>query len=113
MKSRLIILIFLTLFIGSCSLQKVENEKGSGRANKVKAGSKFRISVPEDHSTMYLWTLKKDIPTNKVDFMGSVFHGTYVDFNFEAMRPGTEELSLYLYSPKDTSQVKTFVVEVE
>ena len=88
-------------------------EKAGGQVNKVKKGEKFMISLPENHSTTYLWTLKKDIPNTYVDYMGSVFHGTYVDYNFTAVRKGREELTLYLYSPKDTAQIKTFVVEIE
>lgn len=113
MKVRLLIFSFLLTLATACSYPKLEFEKESGKVNKVKKGEKFRISLPEDHSTMYLWTLKKDIPTTRVDYQGSVFHGTYVDYNFNAVRKGTEELTLYLYSPKDTSQIKTFIVEVE
>ncbi len=113
MKSRLIIFVFLSTFLVSCSLPKLEFEKASGKVNKVEKGKEFRISLPEDHSTMYLWTLKKDVNANKIDYMGSVFHGEYVDFNFTALRKGKEELTLYLYSPRDTAQVKTFVVEIE
>jgi predicted secreted protein len=104
---------FWALLLTACSYTKVEHEKGSGIPNKIKKGSKFCVSLPEDHSTKYLWTLKKDIPTLRVDYMGSVFHGTYVDFNFTAVGRGSEELTFYLYCAKDTQQVKTFVVEVE
>ena len=113
MKFRLIISFLLISLLNACSYTKVEFEKQSGQINKVKKGEKFCISLPEDHSTKYLWTLKKDIPNTRVDYMGSVFHGTYVDYNFVAVGSGREELTLYLYSPRDTSAIKTFVVEVE
>jgi len=113
MKVRWIIFLLITLSFWDCSYPEVKLEKQGGQVNKVKAGEKFRISLPEDHNTKYLWTLKKDIPTTYVDYMGSVFHGTYVDYNFTAVRPGKEELTLYLYSPRDTAEIKTFVVEVE
>ncbi len=113
MKSRLIIFTLLSTLLSACTYKKVEFEKQSGQINKVKKGSTFRISLPEDHNTKYLWTLKKDIPTTRVDYMGSVFHGTYVDFNFAAVRKGQEEITLYLYCAKDTSAVKSFLVEVE
>ncbi|HXB38916.1 MAG TPA: protease inhibitor I42 family protein [Bacteroidia bacterium] len=113
MKSRMIIFSILITLLVSCGYKKIEIEKQSGRVNKVRKGDKFCISLPEDHNTKYLWTLKKDIPVNKVDYMGSVFHGTYTDFNFIAVGKGQEELTLYLYSARDTSAIKTFLVEVE
>lgn len=113
MKIPAFILPVLVLALASCSHRQIEFEKGSGQVNHVKKGEKFRISLPEDHSTKYLWTLKKDIPTTRVDYMGSVFHGTYVDFNFTAVGPGREELELYLYCSKDTAARKTYIVEVE
>ena len=106
-------LLIPVLALAACSHRQIEFEKSSGQINKVKAGEKFRISLPEDHSTKYLWTLKKDIPNTRVDYMGSVFHGTYVDFNFEAVGKGREELELYLYCSRDTADIKTYLVEVE
>jgi len=113
MKARPIIFIFLCLSLASCYYKKAEFEKSSGQVNKIKKGEKFRISLPEDHASKYLWALAKDIPTKRVQYNGSVFHGTYVDFNFEAVGKGREELSLFLYSAKDTLEKKAFVVEVE
>lgn len=110
---RLTWFIIPVLALAACSHRQLEFEKGSGQVNKVKKGEKFRISLPEDHGTKYLWTLKKDIPNTRVDYMGSVFHGTYVDFNFTAVGQGREELELYLYSHRDTSDRKTYIVEVE
>lgn len=109
-----VLTLFFTLFLlTSCYYQKLEDEKNTGKVNKVKRGDKFRVSLPEDHKTRFLWALKKDIPTTIVQYTGSVFHGTYVDFNFEAVGPGTQELDLILYSAKDTTDRKTFVVSVE
>jgi len=113
MSPRLIIFAFLCLSLAFCSYKKADFEKSGGQVNKIKKGEKFRISLPEDHATKYLWALEKDIPTKRVQYNGSVFHGTYVDFNFEAVGKGREELSLFLYSAKDTLERKVFVVEVE
>lgn len=112
MKARSIIFFTLAWFAAACSYREIKFEKESGRPNKVKTGDKFRIALPEDHSTHYLWALHK-FPEGKITYMGSVFHGTYVDFNFTAVGKGTEELTLFLYRAKDTAQVKSFVVEVE
>lgn len=113
MRPFLLVFPFWVLVLSACSYTEIKHEKGSGILNKVKKGEKFRISLPEDHKTKYLWTMKKDISTRCVDFMGSVFHGTYVDFNFTAVGRGSEELTFYLYCAKDTQQVKTFLVDVE
>lgn len=113
MKARTLVFALLVTLAGSCSYQKLEFEKESGRINKVKKGDKFRVSLPEDHHTTYLWAFKKDIPVNKADYMGSVFHGTYVDFNFTAAGRGVGELTFYLYRAADTAQVKRYLVEIE
>lgn len=107
------LLCFSLFFMASCNYEKLEFEKASGKVNTIETGKKFRISLPEDHNTRFLWALQKDIPHTVVQYMGSVFHGTYVDFNFEAVAPGRQELGLYLYSAKDTTDKKVFVVEVE
>lgn len=113
MRNRTVIFILLCAALASCSYPELNFEKASGQANKVQEGDKFRISVPEDHSTHYLWALQNDLSGKTVEYMGSVFHGSYVDFNFTAIGKGREELTLYLYRAKDTAQVKKFVVEVE
>ena len=113
MKPRLIIFTLAVILLSACGYKKIEFEKQSGQVNKVKAGEKFCISLPEDHNTKYLWAMKKNSSEGKVDYMGSVFHGTYVDFNFVAVSAGQGELTFYLYCAKDTAQVKTFLVGVE
>ena len=95
----------------SCSSPQLE----SGKANEVKQGSKFHVNLPEDHTTLYLWSLKNEYDPEVIQYMGSVFRSNEkgVDFNFEAGKPGRTEITFYLRSYNDTSATKTFSVEVK
>lgn len=99
----------------SCSTQKVEQEKKSGAVNQVEAGKPFHINLPEDHKTLYLWSINNGFDDQVVHYMGSSFRSNEkgVDFNFEAAKPGKTEISFSLRSYNDTSEVRTFVIEVK
>jgi predicted secreted protein len=112
MKARLVIYFICAVLLSACSYTKIEFEKESGKVNKLSVGQKFRVSLPEDHKSQYLWGLKTT-PGRNAEYINSVFHGTYVDFNFTALSPGSQDLTFYLYRARDTSLVKTFVVTVE
>ncbi len=112
MKFYCVVCIIAVLLL-SCSYQKIEFEKQSRKTNTVKKGDKFCVSLPEDHTTLYLWSVNHDYDRKTISYIQSVFHGKTVEFNFEATNKGKTEITFYLYSFKDTSQVKTFLVEVE
>jgi predicted secreted protein len=102
--------------LASCSNPALEFEKASGKFNRIKNGQKFSVLLPEDHTTHYYWTLKDSYDRNKVQYMGSVFHGQnskQVEFRFQAAQSGRTELGFQLFSYRDTAEVKTFLVEVE
>lgn len=110
---RFLSVLFLSALLVSCSYQKLEFEKESGKYNKVKAGKKFCIDLPEDHKTKYYWGIKHDYDKKTISYITSIFHGTYVEFSFEALSLGKTEITFYFSGYKDIAQTKTFLVEVE
>lgn len=106
-------LCLLALMAVSCSYKKVEFEKSTGKYNKVKAGEKFCVDLPEDHKTNYYWGVKHDYDKKSVSYIASVFHGTYVEFNFDALAPGKTEITFSLSGYNEVKDTKTFLIEVE
>ena len=113
MKFYLFLAFLLIVSFYSCSYQKLEFEKQSGKTNSVKAGEKFCVSLPEDHKTKYYWSVNHDYDKKVLSYINSVFHGKTVEFNFEAPAKGKTEITFFLNSYKDTTQTKTFLLEVE
>ncbi len=113
MKFFLLPVFLLVAGLYSCSYQKLEFEKKSGKTNVVKAGEIFCISLPEDHKTKYYWGVTHDYNKKVLSYITSSFHGKTVAFNFETIAKGKTKITFFLYSYRDTSQTKTFVVEVE
>ncbi|MFL5753658.1 MAG: protease inhibitor I42 family protein [Bacteroidia bacterium] len=114
MKNLLLNLLLLVACI-SCSSPRLEHEQKSGNSNVVKTGKAFHVNLPEDHTTPYLWSLSNNYNSTLVNYMGSLFHSNEkgVDFNFEALKPGKTDLTFYLRSYNDTSDIKTFTVEIK
>jgi len=113
MKLYLLPACLLFVFLASCSYQKLEFEKESGKVNKVKVGEKFCISLPEDHKTNYYWTITHDYNLRYISYIASVFHGTTVEFNFEAVRKGKTDITLHLSGYNEVKETKKFPVKVE
>jgi predicted secreted protein len=110
------ILSFMSfIFFTACSPTQVQMEKKSGSINQVKAGEHFEINLPEDHRTLYLWSIGNGFNGETIQYMGSAFRSNEkgVLFRFEGGKPGKTEVSFFLRSYKDTSDIKTFVIEVK
>ncbi|HWY38857.1 MAG TPA: hypothetical protein VNY73_09880 [Bacteroidia bacterium] len=106
-------LLMLLVSLSSCSYQKLEFEKASGKYNKVKTGKRFCVSLPEDHKTKFYWGVIHDYDKKVVSYMTSVFHGETVEFNFEALAPGKTEIVFSLNGYNETKETRSFLVEVE
>ena len=81
----------------------------------MKSGEKFSITLLENHEKNYYWTLKQNTHQAAVSYLGSVFHGDKsgeVDFNFEALQAGKTELTFCLFHYNDSTETKTFIVEI-
>jgi predicted secreted protein len=115
MKKKNILIFCSLLLLGACSHKKVEFDTKSGKTNTVLVGKKFTVTLIENHSKNYYWSLKQNSNKKAVDYWGSVFHGDKsgeVDFNFEALQAGTTQLTFNLNHYKDTTETKVFKIEV-
>ncbi len=89
--------------------------KPSPEVNLVEIGKKFYINLPEDHTTGYVWQLSNSYDDNTLTYLSAVFHGNEkgINFNFEGLEKGKTTLNFTLIKYHDTSDVKSFIVEVK
>ena len=105
-------------FIGalcSCSSFTVEVKKEAPEVNLVKKGDKFYINLPEDHSQQFMWRINDHHNKKCIDHMNSVWHGNEkgVNYNFEALAPGTDTLNFKQFKYNDEVKFVSFIVKVE
>lgn len=112
MKHTFILALFLFTLIG-CSSQQIKNE--TPLINTINRGEKFRITLPENHTTGYMWLMNPKINNQVLDYYGSVFHGNEkgVDFNFKTLNKGQDTINFTLIKYRDTAEVKQFIINVE
>lgn len=111
--NHIIYLILFTIILTGCSYQEIKNE--APQTNDVTSGEKFRITLPENHTTGYMWQLNNNFDDKVLDYYGSVFHGNEkgVDFNFKTLNKGQTTLNFALIKYRDTSATKQFIVNVK
>lgn len=102
----------LFLLLVSCQLPQLRRE--APELNEVVAGEKFRINLPENHSTGYLWQLNQDYDHTLIRDLGAVWHGNEkgLDLNFQALGVGQVTLDFTLRKYTDTSENKTFIIKI-
>lgn len=83
--------------------------------NTVPLHDQFHITLPENHTTGYMWQMNSNYDSKVVDYIKSVWHGNEkgVDFNFEAGQKGTTALNFTLIKYTDTLEARQFVIEVK
>ena len=83
--------------------------------NHIKRGERFRISLPENHATGYMWQINSNYNRNVLDYYGSVFRGKEkgVDFNFRALKTAKSKLNFALIKYLDTVEVKEFIIDIQ
>ena len=108
-----ILAIISILFATSCSYKQAD--KVAPLENIIVKGEKFRITLPEDHTTGYMWQMNNEYDSKILDYYGSVFRGNEkgVDFNFTALKKGKTTLNFTLIKYRDTSEVKQFIIDVK
>jgi len=101
------------LFLASCSYKQLDKE--APLENSISTGEKFRITLPENHTTGYSWQINNAIDNKILDYYGSVFRGNEkgVDFNFTATNKGKATLHFALIKYHDTTEVKQFIIDVK
>ncbi len=97
----------------SCSYQRAD--KVAPMENSFNAGEKFCVTLPENHTTGYMWQIHNSFDNKVVDYYGSVFRGNEkgVDFNFIALEKGKTTIQFSLIKYRDTSEVKQFIIDVK
>jgi predicted secreted protein len=101
------------LLLISCSYQQAD--KVAPLENMINKGEKFRITLPENHSTGYMWQINNTFNDKVLDYYGSVFRGNEkgVDFNFTALEKGKATVNFALIKYNDTTEVKQFIIDVK
>ena len=96
-----------------CSYKQVD--KVAPLENIIEKGEKFRITLPENHTTGYMWQINNSFNDKILDYYGSVFRGNEkgVDFNFTAIEKGKVTLNFALIKYRDTTDVKQFIIDVK
>jgi predicted secreted protein len=105
-------LVCLLVFICSCSLPQLNKE--APEINTVEKNKKFRINLPENHNTGYLWQLSTGFDQTVAEELNAVWHGNEkgIDFNFKAGESGQTTFTFVLRKHTDTSNVKSFIVKI-
>lgn len=103
---------FLLLFLSNCSDLELKNEKPA--INEVILGTKFKIVLPEDHRTGYLWQLNQDYNKTNIRQINEVWHGNEkgIYFHLEALSEGETELTFISRKYTDTADIKRFIVKI-
>lgn len=110
---KMIIIVACNLFLVSCYYKQLDKEAPA--ENSITAGEKFRITLPENHTTGYSWQINNSFDNKVLDYYGSVFRGNEkgVDFNFTALEPGKATVNFALINYHDTTEVKQFIINVK
>lgn len=105
------IILFLFLF-SSCNSIEISKEKPE--INQVKNRSEFKIILQENHEDGSSWHLHHNYDEKMLSFVNAVWHGKDkgVYFHFKALSAGQTELIFIKRRYSDTTEVKTFVVNI-
>jgi len=116
MKIKLVKKILLLNILGgtlcSCGLKQINSEYPI--VNEISVHERFRINLPEEHSSGYIWQLSENFDEKIIDNFNTVWHGHAkgVDFNFNTIATGQTTLSFVLRKHTDTSEIKHFIVNI-
>jgi len=96
----------------SCELKEIE--KPFPQVNKIKMEKKYKINLPEEHSSGYIWQLSENYDMTKISHLNTVWHGNKkgVNFNFAPIAAGQTTLTFILRKYNDTSDIKQFIVQI-
>ncbi len=111
-KSATHFLVGLLILMSGCTLPQLNKE--APEINTVEKNKKFRINLPENHSTGYLWQLSAGFDKTVAEDLNAVWHGNEkgIDFNFKSGESGETTLTFVLRKHTDTSNVKSFIVKI-
>ncbi len=113
MLQKTLIILALAVFFSRCSLPQIKNE--APQINTLKVAQKFKINLPEEHKTGYMWQLSDNYNKTVLNHLNAVWHGNQkgIDFNFETLSIGQTTLTLIKRRYIDTIAKKTFIVNIQ
>lgn len=108
-----LLIIICTLCLIRCTYQQAN--KVAPLKNTITKGENFRITLPENHTTGFMWQINNSFDDKILDYYGSVFRGNEkgVDFNFTTLKEGQAILNFTLIKYRDTAEVKQFIIDVK
>lgn len=109
---KLISTLCILTFCSACSLQEIKLEEPA--VNTLTIGKKYRISLPEEHNSGYIWQLSENYDKTIIDNINTVWHGNEkgIDFNFNTLAAGQTTLTFIKRKYTDTLKIKHFVVKI-
>lgn len=104
--------ILVFFIITSCSVPNVKLE--APQINNLVINKSYRINLPEDHSSGYIWHLDENYDKKIMDHINTVWHGNKkgVDYNFNTLTIGQTTLTFVARKYTDTSDIKHFIVNI-
>lgn len=107
----LLALVMVVLF-QKCST--IELNKELPAINEVAPDTKFRIILPENHTTGYIWQLNQDYDPSVIERINEVWHGNDkgIYFNLRSLAAGQTTLTFVSRKYTDTSDIKHFIVKI-
>lgn len=96
----------------SCNYEKIEKEFPV--VNTLKANTKYRVNLPEEHNSGYIWQLSDGYDKSVIEHTSAVWHGNTkgVDHNFLTKSAGTTTLTFIRRKYTDTCEIKHFIVHI-
>lgn len=107
------LILFSTIILFSCNKQRTFDGSSIGSVN-VSVGEKFRINLPEDHTTGYTWQLNDTYDKAITDHYNSVWEGNKngVMFYFVAAKKGKTILNFTSRKYDDVNSIKELTITV-
>ncbi len=104
-------ILFIALFF-SCSYHTIE--VNSKQTITLKLNEKFRINLPEDHTSGYTWQLNDTYDRSIIDHINTVWEGKSngVFFYFKATKIGTTVLNFTSRKYDDINSVKEMTITI-
>lgn len=111
MKNSLLVIAILLVLAGGCRYQETAVDYPG--VNTFKRGEKFRVNLPENHTNKENWLITSE-HFSSAKHLNAVWHGNEkgIDFNFEAIRAGTDTLTFVLRQVQDTVRQHRVIVQV-
>lgn len=110
--NKFIFLLIIATIFSACNYEKIENE--IPQINTILINKKYRINLPEEHQSGYIWQLQDNYEKNIIDNFNTVWRGNTkgVDYNFKTLAVGETTLTFVRRKYSDTNSVKQFVVKI-